>query len=69
MVEETDKGYKLSMEIPSPLYPFIIGRKGETIQKIKKDTGTRIWIPRKGQEGDVGETFYQIYIILKSKPP
>ena len=68
VVEKTDEGYKLSMEMPSSLHRFIIGRRGETKRKIEKDTGTRIWIPRQGQEGDVGETFYQIYIILKSKP-
>ena len=69
MFEETDKGYKLSMEIPSLLYRFIIGKKGETKRKIEKDTGTRICIPGLGKKGDVGETFYQIYIILRSKPP
>ena len=68
LVEKTDEGYKLSMEMPSSLHRFIIGRRGETKRKIEKDTGTRIWIPRQGQEGDVGETFNQIYIILKSKP-
>ena len=68
LVEKTDEGYKLLMETPSSLYRFIIGKKGETKRKIEKDTGTHIWIPRQGQEGDVGETFHQIYIMLMSKP-
>ena len=59
---------ELSIKIPSSLYPQIIGKKGEKIRKIEEDTGTRISFPRKGQEGEVGETYYQIYI-LKSKPP
>ena len=59
---------ELSIKIPSSVYPQIIGKRGETIRKIEEDTGTRISIPKQGQEGEVGETFYQIYI-LKSKPP
>ena len=59
---------ELLIEIPSCLYPHIIGKKGEKINKIQTDTGTNISIPKHGLEGDVGETFYQIYI-LKSKPP
>ena len=58
---------KLSIEIPSSLYPHIIGKKGEKISKIQEDTGTHILIPERGKEGRIGETFYQIYI-LKSKP-
>ena len=59
---------ELLIEIPSCLYPHIVGKKREKISKIQKDTGTHILIPERGKEGDVGETFYQIYI-LKSKPP
>ena len=60
---------ELSIKIQSSVYPQIIGKKGEKIRKIEEDTGTHIQIPKQGREGEVGETFYQIYIILKSKPP
>ena len=59
---------ELLIEIPSCLYPHIIGKNGEKIRKVQKDTGTHISIPKHGKEGHIGETFYQIYI-LKSKPP
>ena len=68
LLEKTGKGFKLSMEIPSLLRRFIIGEKGEIVKKIRNDTGTCIWIPRKGEEGDVGETFYEIYIITVFQP-
>ena len=63
LVEETDKGFKLSMQMPCLLYPHVIGKNGENVSKIEKDTGTHIKFPKRGQEGEVGETFYQIYII------
>ena len=69
LVEETDEGFKLSMQMPSLLYPHVIGKNGEKVSKIEKDTGTHIKFPKQEEEGEVGETFYQIYIILKSKPP
>ena len=56
-VEKTEEGYKLCMEIPSLLYRFIIGKRGETKRKIEKETGTQIMIPRQGEEGDVGESY------------
>ena len=43
------------MQVPSLLYKFIIGKRGETKRKIEKETGTRIIIPRMGKEGDIGK--------------
>ena len=57
LVEKTEDGYRLSIEIPSLLYKFIIGKKGETKRKIEKETGTCIMIPRQGEEGNVGEAY------------
>ena len=68
LLEKTGEGFKLSMEIPSSLRRFIIGQGGKTVKKIRDDTGTRIWIPGEGKEGDVGETFYEIYIIPVFQP-
>ena len=68
LLEKTVKGFKLSMEIPSLLRPFIIGEEGKTVQKIREDTSTCIRIPGKGEEEDVGETFYEIYIIPVFQP-
>lgn len=53
LVEKTGEGYRLCMEVPSLLYKFIIGKRGETKRKIEKETGTQIMIPRQGEEGDV----------------
>lgn len=54
-VEKTEQGYKLSMEVPSSLFKFILGRRAETKKKIEKETTTQIMIPRQGEEGDIGE--------------
>lgn len=64
MVEKTEQGYKLCMQVPSPLYKFIIGKKGETKKKIEKETGTRIIIPRQGESGDLSELNYFHSIIV-----
>ena len=55
-IEKTEEGYQLRMQVPSLLYKFIIGKKGETKKKIEKETGTRIMIPRPGGKGDLGES-------------
>ena len=54
-VEKTDQGYRLSMEVPSSLFKFILGKRAETKKKIEKETNTQIMIPRQGEEGDVGK--------------
>lgn len=58
LVEKTAAGYRLCMEVPSLLYRFIIGKKGDTKRKIEKQTGTQIMIPRQGEEGDIGESIF-----------
>lgn len=52
-VEKTEQGYRLSMEVPSSLFKFILGKRAETKKKIEKETSTQIMIPRQGKEGDV----------------
>lgn len=51
----TEQGYRLSVEIPSSLFKFILGRRAETKKKIEKETNTQIMVPRQGEEGDIGE--------------
>ncbi len=45
----------LRMVIPSDFYKYIIGWKGGTKSSIEKDTKTRIRVPQRGTEGDIGE--------------
>ncbi|XP_052783371.1 activating signal cointegrator 1 complex subunit 1-like isoform X2 [Mya arenaria] len=52
-LEETSDGYKTVVQAPSGLFKFIIGRKGETKQRLEVETRTKIRIPRQGQEGDI----------------
>ena len=54
-IEKTERGYRLSVEIPSPLFKFILGRRAETKKKIEKETNTQVTVPRQGEEGDIGE--------------
>ncbi|KAK3698545.1 hypothetical protein QZH41_014471 [Actinostola sp. cb2023] len=53
LVEETSKGFKSVLDIPSALYKFVIGRGGETKKRIEGDTDTRIFIPSQGEIGDI----------------
>uniref|UniRef100_A0A8C5SM25 K Homology domain-containing protein n=1 Tax=Laticauda laticaudata TaxID=8630 RepID=A0A8C5SM25_LATLA len=52
-VEETERGYQCAMDIPSPLYKYIIGKKGETRKKLETETRTSISIPKPGVEGEI----------------
>ncbi|XP_077987756.1 activating signal cointegrator 1 complex subunit 1-like [Glandiceps talaboti] len=52
-IEQTDKGFKLAVEMPSAFFSFIIGKKGQTKQRIERETRTQIYIPRMGHEGDI----------------
>ncbi|XP_013401285.1 activating signal cointegrator 1 complex subunit 1 [Lingula anatina] len=52
-VEQTEKGYRSKMDVPSAYFKFIIGKKGETKRKLEYETKTQIRIPRQGQEGDI----------------
>ncbi|KAM6441918.1 activating signal cointegrator 1 complex subunit 1 isoform 2-T2 [Liasis olivaceus] len=53
VVEETERGYQCTMDIPSPLYKYIIGKKGETKKKLETETRTSISIPKPGVEGEI----------------
>jgi hypothetical protein len=54
-VEQMEDGsYKLTLEIPSAYFRFVIGKKGETKRRIENETRTLIRIPRQGMEGDIG---------------
>ncbi|NWY05549.1 ASCC1 protein, partial [Nothoprocta ornata] len=52
-VEETEKGFQCRVEVPSPLYKYIIGKKGETKKRLETETRTSISIPRPGVEGEI----------------
>jgi activating signal cointegrator complex subunit 1 len=53
-IEETNGGFRAVMDVPSPLFKFIIGRKGETKRKIEMETESKIIIPNQGQTGNIG---------------
>ncbi|KAK2820500.1 hypothetical protein Q5P01_023459 [Channa striata] len=52
-IEQTDKGYRCAIEVPSVLYKYIIGKKGETRRRLEYDTKTSINIPKQGVEGQI----------------
>ncbi|XP_018418417.1 PREDICTED: activating signal cointegrator 1 complex subunit 1 [Nanorana parkeri] len=52
-IEETEKGYQCTINLPSQLFKYIIGKKGETRRNIESDTRTSINIPRQGMEGEI----------------
>jgi len=49
-VEETAKGFRLVMPVPSLFYKYIIGKKGETKKKIETETRTQILVPKPGEQ-------------------
>ncbi|XP_040885458.1 activating signal cointegrator 1 complex subunit 1 [Toxotes jaculatrix] len=53
MIEQTDKGYCCAIDVPSVLYKYIIGKKGETRRRLESDTKTSISIPKQGVEGQI----------------
>ncbi|XP_074965486.1 activating signal cointegrator 1 complex subunit 1 isoform X1 [Phalacrocorax aristotelis] len=53
VVEETEKGFQCRVEVPSPLYKYIIGKKGETKKRLETETRTSISIPKPGVEGEI----------------
>ena len=59
-IQETDRGFQTSVNLPSAFFKHIIGRKAETKRRLENETKTQIKIPREGVEGDIG----QCYIIL-----
>lgn len=52
-IEQTDKGYRCAIDVPSVLYKYIIGKKGETRRRLEFDTKTSINIPKQGLEGQI----------------
>ncbi|XP_006822825.1 activating signal cointegrator 1 complex subunit 1-like [Saccoglossus kowalevskii] len=52
-IEETSRGYRLAFEIPTAFFSFIIGKKGQTKQRIERETRTQIQIPKMGKDGDI----------------
>ena len=55
-IEELKDGtLRLSLDIPSAYFKFIIGKKAETKRRIENETRTQIQIPRQGVEGEVGK--------------
>ncbi|XP_037547033.1 activating signal cointegrator 1 complex subunit 1 [Nematolebias whitei] len=53
LIEQTDKGYRCAIDVPSVLYKYIIGKKGETRRRLESDTKTSISIPKQGVEGQI----------------
>ncbi|NXP37949.1 ASCC1 protein, partial [Leiothrix lutea] len=53
VVEETERGFQCRVEVPSPLYKYIIGKKGETKKRLETETRTSISIPKPGVEGEI----------------
>ncbi|XP_041829759.1 activating signal cointegrator 1 complex subunit 1 [Melanotaenia boesemani] len=52
-IQQTDQGYRCSIDVPSVLYKYIIGKKGETRRRLEFDTKTSINIPKQGVEGQI----------------
>lgn len=53
LIEQTDRGYRCAIDVPSVLYKYIIGKKGETRRRLEADTKTSISIPKQGVEGQI----------------
>ena len=58
-VEQTEKGFRVSMNVAAEFFKFIIGKSGETKsetkKKIERETKCRIAVPTKGSDGQVGK--------------
>nr|XP_057917027.1 activating signal cointegrator 1 complex subunit 1 isoform X2 [Doryrhamphus excisus] len=53
VIEQTDRGFQSAIDVPSVLYKYIIGKKGETRKRLESDTKTTITIPKQGVEGQI----------------
>uniref|UniRef100_A0AAV2LHF8 K Homology domain-containing protein n=1 Tax=Knipowitschia caucasica TaxID=637954 RepID=A0AAV2LHF8_KNICA len=53
LIEQTEKGFRCAIDVPSVLYKYIIGKKGETRRRLEHDTRTSISIPKQGVEGQI----------------
>ena len=45
--------YRVMMQVAAAFFPQIIGKGGQTKNRLESDTRTKIVIPRKGLEGDI----------------
>ncbi|KAG5855483.1 activating signal cointegrator 1 complex subunit 1 [Anguilla rostrata] len=52
-MEQTEKGFRYAMDVPSVLYKYIIGKKGETRKRLESETRTSVSIPKQGVEGQI----------------
>ncbi|XP_052467996.1 activating signal cointegrator 1 complex subunit 1 [Carassius gibelio] len=52
-IEQTDRGFRCAIDVPSVLYKYIIGKKGETRKRLETETKTSISIPKQGVEGQI----------------
>ncbi|XP_028826698.1 activating signal cointegrator 1 complex subunit 1 [Denticeps clupeoides] len=52
-IEQTEKGFRCAVDVPSVLYKYIIGKKGETRKRLESETKTSISIPKQGVEGEI----------------
>uniref|UniRef100_A0A671QGT5 K Homology domain-containing protein n=1 Tax=Sinocyclocheilus anshuiensis TaxID=1608454 RepID=A0A671QGT5_9TELE len=52
-IEQTDRGFRCAIDVPSVLYKYIIGKKGETRKRLESETKTSISIPKQGVEGQI----------------
>ncbi|XP_030630395.1 activating signal cointegrator 1 complex subunit 1 [Chanos chanos] len=52
-IEQTEKGFRCAIDVPSVLYKYIIGKKGETRKRLESETKTSINIPKQGVEGQI----------------
>ncbi|XP_054623372.1 activating signal cointegrator 1 complex subunit 1 [Dunckerocampus dactyliophorus] len=53
LIEQTERGFQCAIDVPSVLYKYIIGKKGETRKRLELDTKTSITIPKQGVEGQI----------------
>ncbi|XP_007895852.1 activating signal cointegrator 1 complex subunit 1 isoform X1 [Callorhinchus milii] len=52
-IDHTERGYRCAMAVPSALYKYVIGKKGETKRRLETETRTSITIPKPGVEGEI----------------
>ncbi|MBN3312232.1 ASCC1 protein, partial [Atractosteus spatula] len=65
-VEQTEKGFRCAIDVPSVLYKYIIGRKGETRKRLESETQTSITIPKQGVEGQIVITGQQRAAVISA---
>jgi len=45
--------YRVTLQVATTFFPQIIGKGGQTKNRLESDTRTKILIPRKGMDGDI----------------